>query len=125
MKQEKKYFMAGTDEEVMLGDVVETELVKDFKDGRKLTRVVEFKLTEDTLPIALEMGIIEEGCDEEEEGKNDLIDFDDDEDFDLLQEALDDLIEDHVNLEKRVESLEKQVKALSEAKTKNASAKKK
>jgi hypothetical protein len=86
--------------------------------------VVEFKLTEDTLPIALEMGIIEDRCEEEEEGKNDLIDFDD-EDFDLLQEALDDLIEDHVNLEKRVEALEEQVKALSEAKTKNASSKKK
>ena len=67
-----KYFMAGTDEEVLMGDVISTELVKDFKDGRKLTREVEFELNEDTIPIALEMGIIEEGDEE-----NDLIDFDD------------------------------------------------
>lgn len=69
----QKYFMAGTDEEVLLGDVVNVDLVKDFEDGRTLTREVEFKLTEETIPMALEMGIIEEGDDEEED--NDLIDF--------------------------------------------------
>ena len=69
----QKYFMAGTDEEVLLGDVVNVDLVKDFEDGRTLTREVEFKLTEETIPMALEMGIIEEEDDEEED--NDLIDF--------------------------------------------------
>lgn len=70
-----KYFMAGTDEEVLIGDVINVDLVKDFEDGRTLTRSVELKITEETIPFALEMGIIET----EENEQDELLDFDDEE----------------------------------------------
>jgi hypothetical protein len=109
MAKEKKYFMAGTDEEVQLGDVISQTLVKDFKDGRKLTREVEFKLTEETLLPALDMGIIEEAESEEEEKDDELLDFGEDCPF---KEMLDDVVEDQEALEKRVDILEEQVKVL-------------
>ena len=82
-KEVQKYFMAGTDEEVLIGDVINVELVKDFEDGRTLTREVEFKVTEETIPEALELGIIEEKTDcEDDDG---LIDFkDEEEDVDFV-----------------------------------------
>ena len=110
MAKEKKYFMAGTDEEVQLGDVITQTLVKDFKDGRKISREVEFKLTEETLLPALDMGIIEEAEPENEEKENDeLIDFGEDCPF---KEMLDAVVEDQEALEKRVDILEEQVKVL-------------
>jgi len=78
----RKYFMAGTDEEVLIGDVISVELEKDFKDGRTLRGSVEFKVTEETIPEALELGIIEEKTDCEDE--DDLIDFKDEEDVDYV-----------------------------------------
>ena len=116
-----KYFMAGTDEEVLMGDVISTELEKDFKDGRKLTREVEFELNEDTIPFALEMGIIEEGDEE-----NDLIDFDDEEDFEGFREAvaqdIEELCAKIACLENRIAMLEEERKLKKE---KNDSSKKK
>lgn len=110
MTKEKKYFMAGTDEEVQLGDVITQTLVKDFKDGRKISREVEFKLTEETLLPALDMGIIEEAEPENEEKENDeLLDFGEDCPF---KEMLDAVVEDQEALEKRVDILEEQVKVL-------------
>ena len=115
-----KYFMAGTDEEVLMGDVISTELEKDFKDGRKLTREIEFELNEDTIPFALEMGIIEEGDEE-----NDLIDFDDEEDFEGFREAvaqdIEELCAKIACLENRIARLEEERKP----KQKNDSSKKK
>ena len=126
----RKYFMAGTDEEVQLGDVISQELVKDFKDGRKLTRTVEFKLTEDTLPYALDLGIIEyEEESNDEEQKDDLINFSDE-----PCDTLSDLIEDFEALEDRVDSMEKMIKDIyslissevkKEKEKKDASSKKK
>jgi len=119
MKEVHKYFMAGTDEEVLMGDVINVELEKDFGDGRTLKRKIEFKLTEETLPEALEMGII---AGEEEEEK-DLIDFEcelvskaDFQEFTkCVAEDIED-IKDTLNAQlKRLEALEK----------KNASSKKK
>ena len=55
----KKYFMAGTDEEVFMGDVVSVELEKDFGDGRKLSRELELKITEATVDDAVELGILD------------------------------------------------------------------
>ena len=55
----KKYFMAGTDEEVFMGDVVSVELEKDFGDGRKLSREMEFKITEETVDFAVDLNILE------------------------------------------------------------------
>lgn len=126
----RKYFMAGTDEEVQLGDVISQELVKDFEDGRKLTRTVEFKLTEDTLPYALDLGIIEyEEESNDEEQKDDLINFSDE-----PCDTLSDLIEDFEALEDRVDNMEKMIKEIyslissevkEEKEKKNASSKKK
>jgi FtsZ-binding cell division protein ZapB len=108
MAKEKKYFMAGTDEEVQLGDVISQTLVKDFKDGRKISREVEFKLTEETLLPALDMGIIEEAEPENEEEENDeLLDFGEDCPF---KEMLDGVIEDQEVLEERVDKLEEKIK---------------
>ena len=55
----KKYFMAGTDEEVFMGDVVSVELEKDFGDGRTLRRELELKITEETVDDAVELGILD------------------------------------------------------------------
>lgn len=121
----QKYFMAGTDEEVLLGDVIETTLEKEFKNGSKITRNVEFKLTEETLPIALEMGIIE-AQDEDEEDSNELLDFE--EDNCPLKEEIDGLIESQEDLEIRVEHLEDKVRELQDKlanKKETASSKKK
>lgn len=111
MAKETKYFMAGTNEEVLLGDVISQTLVKDFKDGRKISREVEFKLTEETLPYALDMGIIEEAEPEEneEEQNDELLDFGEDCPF---KEMLDEVVEGQEALEKRVDILEEQVKVL-------------
>jgi hypothetical protein len=103
MAKEKKYFMAGTDEEVLLGDVISQTLVKDLKDGRKISREVEFKLTEETLPYALEMNIIEEEV-EEEENNEKFFDFADDDC--PFAERIEEIIENQETLEKRVEVLE-------------------
>ena len=98
-----KYFMAGTDEEVFVGDVINTEVVKDFKDGRKITREIEFELSEETIPLALELGIIEE--DEEE----DLIDFDS---CDMLSEFREAVANDIDELNGKIQALEDKVKVL-------------
>jgi hypothetical protein len=121
----QKYFMAGTDEEVLLGDVIETTLEKEFKNGSKITRNVEFKLTEETLPIALEMDIIE-AQDEDEENNDELLGFD--EDDCPLKEEIDGLVESQKDLEIRVEHLEDKVKELQDKlanKKETASSKKK
>lgn len=76
-----KYFLAGTDEEVQIGDVITVPLTKEFDDGRAVTKEMEFKVTEDTLPYAIDLGIIEA---EDEEEDNDLIDFDDEDDDEIL-----------------------------------------
>ena len=107
MEKETKYFMAGTDEEVLFGDVISQTLVKDFGDGRKIRREVEFTLDEETLPHALEMGIIEEENKEELED-NDLLDFEDDD----LDETLDALIETQEEQEKRMDAFEEKLKVL-------------
>ena len=113
MTKETKYFFAGTDEEVILGDVIETSLVKEFENGSKITRSIKFCLTEETIPEALSLHIIEEKevlTDDNEES--------DDDDFDCPLEEIFESIED---LEGRVEDLEKKYSSLTEpaAKQKN------
>lgn len=98
-----KYFMAGTDEEVFVGDVINTEVVKDFKDGRKITREIEFELSEETIPLALELGIIEEN------EEDDLIDFDS---CDMLSEFREAVANDIDELNGKVQALEDKVKVL-------------
>lgn len=108
MTKETKYFMAGTDEEVLLGDVIEVVLIKDFKDGRKIKRNMELKLTEATIPYALDLGVIEEGVPDEE--NEDLLGFDEDNDIECpYDESISDIIEDQEVLEMRIDDLEKKV----------------
>ena len=103
---EVMYVVAGTDEEVLIGDVLTVELEKDFGDGRTLSREVEFKITEETIPDALELGIIEE---KERDDDEELIDFDEDDLWDDVEE----LYEKIGTLEDRVDELEKEVKKLA------------
>jgi FtsZ-binding cell division protein ZapB len=108
MAKETKYLLADTDEEVLLGDVIVQTLVKNFSNGRRIEREVEFKLTEETLLPALDMGIIEEAEPENEEEENDeLLDFSEDCPF---KEMLDGVIEDQEVLEERVDKLEEKIK---------------
>lgn len=108
----KKYYLAGTDEEIMVGDVITTECEKKLKDGRTITREVEFKVTEDFIPYALEMGILEE--DEEDD---ELLDFDE-EGFEEFKEAvaqdIDDLSDADAAMERRIAKLEEKVATLEE-----------
>ena len=95
----KKYYLVGTDEEVLMGDTItDVPFEKTFDNGITLRRKEEFEVTEDSLPYLLDMGVLEE-CDEEED---DLVDFDDEE----TCEAVEELSEDLENLTKRVEKLE-------------------
>ena len=80
----KKFYLVGTEEEVEFGDVVIVPLVKELEDGRKIIKEKEFKLTEDTLQDAIDLGIIEES--EEDE----LLDFSD--------MSVEDIISDHEQL---------------------------
>ena len=95
----KKYYLVGTDEEVLMGDTItDVPFEKEFDNGITLKRKEEFKVTEDSLPYLLDMGVLEE-CDEEEDA---LVDFDDEE----ACEAVEELSEDLESLTKRVEKLE-------------------
>lgn len=102
MTKEKKYFIAGTDEEVLLGDVISTTLEKKFKDGTVLTRDIEFTVDEENIPYALDLGILStEPCKEEKEEEEEESEYS----FCNLGEAVD-------KLEDRVCALEEAVAEL-------------
>ena len=109
MAKKEKYVMAGTDEEVLMGDVIEVEFEKDFFDGKcKIRRNAEYKISEDSIPYLLEMNIIEK-TDVEEDEKDELIDFTDEEcphNYGLL---LDEVCDDLDEQEKRIKELEERV----------------
>lgn len=94
----KKYYLVGTDEEVLMGDtIVDVPFEKTFDNGITLKRKEEFEVTEDSLPYLLDMGVLEE-CDEEED---DLVDFDGEE----TCEAVEELEERTIKLESAIDSL--------------------
>ena len=106
----KKYFIADTDEELVFGDTIELDLTKKTKHG---SHTIEgaIKFSELSLPLLLEIGAVEEREVEEEEDdtpEDDLIDFDDE----TPCEALEALEEDFENLDKKVESLEQEIRQL-------------
>lgn len=106
----KKYFIAETDEELVFGDTIQLDLTKKTKHGQH-TIEGEIKLSELSLPLLLELGVVEEREVEEEEdntSEEDLLDFDDE----TSCEALEALEEDFETLEKRVESLEQEIRQL-------------
>ena len=92
----KKYFIAGSDEELEFGDVIELDLTKETKHG---THCVESEVTfsPDILPLLLEIGAVEE-----KDEKN-LIDFSEDEPSDELDE-----------LYERIENIEASMEAQGE-----------
>lgn len=92
----KKYFIAGSDEELEFGDVIALDLTKETKHG---THCVESEVTfsPDILPLLLEIGAVEE-----KDEKN-LIDFSEDEPSDELDE-----------LYERIEDIEASMEAQGE-----------
>ena len=112
---EKKYYFVGTDEEVVMGDVVSIPFEKTLSNGMTILREVKVKVTEENIPYLIKEDIIEEEDDEEiEDNQPDLIDFGSDEDacpcgYGMwLNEVCDDL-DEH---ERKIKVLEEQVKVL-------------
>ena len=111
----KKYYFVGTDEEVVMGDVVSIPFEKTLSNGMTILREVKVKVTEENIPYLIKEDIIEEEDEEVDEKNNaDLIDFDSDEDVCpcgygmWLNEVCDDL-DEH---ERKIKVLEEQVKVL-------------
>lgn len=101
-----KYFCTETDEQVNFGDELHLSFFKETKNG-KVTVEKDVIFTEDTMDWMIEMGFIKEREEEDEEvntPKDDLIDFDEDEEE--KWEVIEDFLEDFENLEKRVDKLE-------------------
>ena len=106
----KKYFIAETDEELVFGDTIQLNLTKKAKHGQH-TIEEEIKLSELSLPLLLELGVVEEHEVEEEEDntpEDNLIDFGDE----TPCEALEALEEDFEKLEEKVEYLEQEIRQL-------------
>ena len=106
----KKYFIAGTNEELVFGDTIGLNLTKKSKYGQRIVdSSIEF--TELSLPLLLEIGAVEEVEVDEEKADTlggGLLDFE--EEFPC--EALEALEEDFENLEEKVESLEQEIRQL-------------
>lgn len=97
----KKYFCMETEEELQFGDVVKVVLFKKLEDG-KVTVEKEVEFTEDSASWMVDMGFVEEKETDEEDG---LIHFDNEDSCDVLE----DLYEDMVRVEDRVDKLEEKV----------------
>lgn len=107
MTKNTKYYMAGTDEEVLLGDVIEIDLTRDLKDGSKQESNVEIKITEETLPHILDLGIIDK---REVEEPEDLLDFGENNDIDCpYVDTIETIIKNQKILSKNQEILEKRI----------------
>jgi hypothetical protein len=74
-KKVQKYFMAGTDDELQFGDVIELDFVGE-EDGVKKHTHLEVKFQPELVGELLKEGVIETDIEEEDE---DLVDFDDEE----------------------------------------------
>lgn len=93
----KKYFMAGTDDELQFGDVIELDFVREMKNGKVKHQHMEVKFIPELVDVLIENEVIEEkeeditGCD-----KKAIISF----------------IEDTFEEEDRVDELENRVTEL-------------
>ena len=99
----KKYFITETDEEVQFGDTVEVNLSKKTKHGVHHVEG-EVKVSEMSLPLLLEMEILEER-EVEEDTHLDFDYFDDDQ----LAEAFEELHEEMDVLCEKVEKMDELV----------------
>ena len=99
----KKYFMAGTDDELKYGDIIEISLVGEEEGVKKHTHL-ECKFMPEIVDDLLEEEIIEE-----REVEDDLIDFGDDDLSDFREAVaadIEELNQNYASLDSRVEKLE-------------------
>ena len=101
----KKYFIAGSDEELEFGDVIALDLTKETKHG---THCVESEVTfsPDILPLLLEIGAVEE-----KDEKN-LIDFSEDEPSDELDELYERIEDIEASMEAQGEMIDEMMEGL-------------
>lgn len=101
----KKYFIAGSDEELEFGDVIALDLTKETKHG---THCVESEVTfsPDILPLLLEIGAVEE-----KDEKN-LIDFSEDEPSDELYELYERIEDIEASMEAQGEMIDEMMEGL-------------
>jgi len=101
----KKYFIAGSDEELEFGDVIELDLTKETKHG---THCVESEVTfsPDILPLLLEIGAVEE-----KDEKN-LIDFSEDEPSDELDELYERIEDIEASMEAQGEMIDEMMEGI-------------
>ena len=101
----KKYFIAGSDEELEFGDVIELDLTKETKHG---THCVESEVTfsPDILPLLLEIGAVEE------KDEKSLIDFSDEEPCDDLDELYERIEDIEARVEEQDEMIEEMMKGI-------------
>lgn len=112
MKQkETKYFMKGTQDEVLIGDTVEVNLSKEIGKGRKLYKKIECTVTANTLPYLLDTEIIEarEIIVEKEEKTPFRTKYQFGSDFDLDKSVIE-LIKAANDVSHKIDTLEKQIK---------------
>ena len=101
----KKYFIAGSDEELEFGDVIALNLTKETKHG---THCVESEVTfsPDILPLLLEIGAVEE-----KDEKN-LIDFSEDEPSDELDELYERIEDIEASMEAQGEMIDEMMEGI-------------
>lgn len=112
MKQkETKYFMKGTQDEVLIGDTVEVNLSKEIGKGRKLYKKIKCTVTASTLPYLLDTEIIEarEIIVEKEEKTPFRTKYQFGSDFDLDKSVIE-LIKAANDVSHKIDTLEKQIK---------------
>ena len=108
-KKETKYFIADTEDEVLVGDEIEVVLTEE-KEGHTRHKMMQFDITEESIPLAIDAGIIEEReVEVETEEDNDLLDFGEDCD---LEETIDAIVESQEEFEKKLEIFEEKLKVM-------------
>ena len=112
MKQKvKKYFMAGTDDELQFGDIIELDMVKE-ENGKKKHRHIECEFCTLVMDFLLKDNLIEE-----REVETDIIDFDEEDDLEdeELFEALENMVENQEEIDKRLDAIEEKLKSMEKA----------
>ena len=109
MKQKvKKYFMAGTDDELQFGDIIELDMVKE-ENGKKKHRHIECEFC----PLVMDF-LLKDNLIEEREVETDIIDFDEEDDLEdeELFEALENMVENQEDLERRMDAIEEKLEGI-------------
>jgi len=103
----KKYYFKESGKELEFGDYIKLDLTKDTEDGHTRYHHIEGKFIPELVDVLLEEGVIEESEEEDEENTLDFLD----EDF------INGILEANEELEKRVDTLEGEVKTIKLALT--------